>query len=144
MLDRTSWVVLFLGLPGGRYESDQIRIMKGLFLWSQEGPESSRHLFAFRPYDFGPFDTSIYQDLDSLVATGIVSIEEIAGSSRRLFRLTPSGVRQFDLLKTEALTGEIEQLQDIKLRVTSMGFADLLKHVYAKYPEFAVNSVANV
>ena len=46
--------------------------------------------FHFTPYDYGPFDSSVYSELDALSLKGDV---EIVRSARyRTYRLTPKGL----------------------------------------------------
>jgi uncharacterized protein len=144
MLNRRDWLLLYLDLPEGRFSSDQIRVMKAMFLWSQEGPEPARDIYDFKPYDYGPFDTSIYHDIDALEAEGLLRVEEVPGTRRRIYRLTSEGENQAAGLRRQVRSDEIQQLREVKDLVTSLGFAALLKHVYTKYPDFAVRSVANV
>ena len=144
MLDRKSWLLAFLVQPGGPFPVDQIRVMKGMFLWSQEGPDDVRDLYDFQPYAYGPFDTSIYRDLESLETDGLIRSESSAGTSRRIYSPTPRGDRLTQELINELPVAQLEQLAGIKLLVTSLGFAGLLKHVYDKYPLYAARSIANV
>jgi hypothetical protein len=73
-MDRRDWLLLFIGAPGGPYSTDQIRVMKGMFLVSKEGPDDLRDLYNFEPYDYGPFDTTIYHDLDTLELEGLIHV----------------------------------------------------------------------
>jgi len=52
VLDRQDWLLLFIGAPGGPYQTDQIRVMKGMFLVSKEGPGELRDLYHFEPYAY--------------------------------------------------------------------------------------------
>jgi uncharacterized protein len=142
MQKRQQWLTVFLASPGGQYYTDQIRIMKGMFLLSQEGPGELRKLYDFTPYHYGPFNTSVYHDLDALEADGLVRHDLVAGgSNRRRYAVTDKG-RQ----AVSAMVGlgrrELEAVQSVKRHVTSLSFLDLLKDVYQRYPDYAVNSVA--
>jgi DNA-binding PadR family transcriptional regulator len=144
MLDRKEWILAFLVQPGGPYPVDQIRVMKGMFLWSQEGPEEARRLFRFEPYDFGPFDTRIYQDLETLEKTGLISVDVVRGTRQRRYGLTTRGEQQAGAVLRSLSAETVEQLAKTKVLVTTLGFEALLQHVYAAYPAFAVRSVARL
>jgi len=144
MLSRQDWLLLFIGLPGGPYPTDQIRVMKGMFLFSQEGPPQVRRLYNFKPYDYGPFDTQIYHDLDLLEALGMVRSDVVSGTNRRIYRLTEKAQQHFGMLETAAPEAPLAALRGIKRRVTSLSFLDLLKHVYERYPDYAAKSVAQL
>jgi DNA-binding PadR family transcriptional regulator len=140
MLEREDWVLLFIGLPGGKFYTDQVRVMKAMFLFSKEGPASVRNLYDFSPYDYGPFDAMVYRDLDTLEARGLVRASLILGTNRRVFELSTQGQQRVEQLLKGAPKDAVEALRQIKALVTSLGFIQLLKHVYDKYPDYASRS----
>jgi len=142
-LDRRDWLLLFLGAPGGPYPTDQIRVMKAMFLVSKEGPDDLRDLYSFEPYDYGPFDTTIYHDLDALEEAQLISSETL-GTSRRIYRLTRKGVDRTAAIEGEAGGAALDFIRRTKRTVTSLSFLDLLRSVYEKYPDYAVRSKAQI
>lgn len=143
-MERTDWLLLFIGLPGDRYDTDQLRVMKGLFLLGQEGPQELRDLYNFTPYDFGPFDTGIYRDLSVLEAQNLIAVDEIPGTSKRLYRVTPDGQQRMNVLTAALPEATVRKIREVKGYVTSLSFINLLREVYAKYPAYAVKSVARL
>jgi DNA-binding PadR family transcriptional regulator len=141
VLDRQDWLLLFIGAPSGPYATDQIRVMKGMFLVSKEGPDELRGLYHFQPYDYGPFDTTIYHDLGALELRGLIRVEPSESTNRRIYRLTRKGQQRTEELTTSARGGSITALRQIKEKVTSLSFLALLNHVYKRYPAYAVKSV---
>jgi uncharacterized protein len=115
--------------------------MKGLFLLSKEGPAELRDLYAFEPYDYGPFDKHVYGDLDQLEREGLIDGEFVLGSRRRIFRLTPWGEDRCDEIRRTADPTTIKAIDEVKELVSSMGFMALLRYVYERHPDFAVSSV---
>lgn len=142
MSRRQDYLILFLGFPEGPYPTDQIRVMKGLFLFSQEGPAEAHDLYEFVPYDFGPFDTGVYRDLDEIRDQGLLTIVESSSTSQCIYGLTPAGRTRYADLEERTSLHITDQLGEIKTLVTSLSFTNLLRHVYAKYPESAKNTVA--
>jgi hypothetical protein len=123
----------------GPYNLDPIRLMKGAFLVSQIGPEDWRDLFAFGPYHYGPFDSSVYRARDALIESD-------------LLRATPDG--RYDKYEvTEAGKARIAELEasmglpvpnwmrGVGQWVTGRSFSELLNQIYKRYPEFAKRSV---
>ena len=141
-LRRHEWLLLFLRSPGGPYRTDQIRVMKGMFLLSQEGPGELQNLYRFVPYHYGPFDTTVYQDLDQLENAGLIRSDLVAESRQRSYDLTERGRQFIDRRLSEFNRTGIEAVRNIKHRVTSLSFLDLLNYVYERYPDYAVKSVA--
>ena len=144
MMHRKDWLVLFLGLPGGSYPADQIRVMKGMFLWSKEGPREARQLYHFEPYNYGPFDTAVYRDLDALESEGLLRVESSFGDRQRRYSLTLAGDRRAAELTAKARPDSLAKLRGIKKEVTAAPFAELLRSIYDRYPDYAVKSVARL
>lgn len=141
MLSRDDCLLLFIGLPGGKFYTDQIRVMKGMFLLDKEGPQELQNLYEFEPYDYGPFDTQIYRDLDSLEAQGLIEIRHIAGTNRQVYGLTARGQERADKLMTDAPQSITAAIRAAKELVTSRSFTSLLQYVYSKYPAYAARTV---
>ncbi len=96
--------------------------------------------FSFKPYDYGPFDSAVYAELDSLDALyGYVQIER--AGSYRTYRLTgPGQARGRDALSRMA-PSTADYLGRLKDWVKSLGFRDLVSAIYRDYPDMRVNSI---
>lgn len=139
MPSRLEYVLLFIGLPAGTYHTDQLRVMKGMFLFDQEGPVPA--LYSFSSYDYGPFDTDVYSDLQRLEGSGLVAEELVPGTNRRVFSLTSQGRAAMLKISAETPAAALTSLKNIKLLVTSLSFRALLEAVYRKYPAYASRSL---
>jgi len=116
--------------------------MKGMFLLDQEGPQELRGLYRFQAYDYGPFDSNIYSDLDALSKAALISITGGGGTTRREYEVTTLGHERVALLSRGISPVALGEVERVKSTVTSLGFTDLLKKVYGDYPEYAIYSVA--
>lgn len=123
----------------GSYQLDSIRLMKGAFLASQRGDDSWRGLFDFRPYDYGPFDASVYRARDSLIARGY--LRSLTESRYDTYELTDAGRARVAELEHEEGTAATAWLRHMGEYVTSRSFGQLLREVYAAYPAYAERSV---
>ncbi len=142
MNPRQQWLLLLLGAPGGSHGVDQVRAMKGLFLLAMEPGHPAASLFTFEAYDYGPFDSSVYRDLDAFEAEGLVTVTRFPSTRRRVFDLTDRGrVRYRELTETMA-EADLETVARVKARVTSLSFTELLREIYTSFPEFRERSVA--
>jgi hypothetical protein len=128
------------GAEDGPYPFDAIRTMKSAFIVSQRGLPEWRQLFDFRPYDYGPFDSSVYRSRDSLVSRGLLEIEP---DQYDACRLTDAGRERVAELE-EQLGNGADWLKQIGHWASSRSFAQLLREVYAEYPDFAAKSVARI
>jgi uncharacterized protein YwgA len=83
--------------------------------------------FAFEPYDYGPYDRTVYSELEILARQGLVNIEAAYGVGQRtLGQLNPRAREYF---------------QRVSAWVRSLGFAELVGAIYQQYPDMKVNSV---
>lgn len=143
-LRRADLLLSFLDAPSALYEADQIRIMKGLFLLSRGGPGELQNLYAFEPYDYGPFDRTVYADLDGLMLAGLVQAEGSLSSNRRTYRLTDSGRARAAEVRGTMEPAVLDAVYETKELVTSMSFNELLRYVYRKHPDMATRSKHDV
>jgi len=141
MIQPKEWLLLFIGLPSDKFETDQLRVMKGIFLFTKEGPTTVRHIYKFTPYDYGPFAMPVYGDLDALEGEGFIRKSYVIGANQRVFSLTTRGEQWFRKLIAKAPKDALQSLREVKARVTSLNFADLLAYVYGKYPHYASRSL---
>jgi hypothetical protein len=124
----------------GRFDLDPIRLMKGGFLAWQQGPEEWKELFAFRAYDYGPFDSRLYRVRDDLIERGLLSV--IRKGRYDSYELTEAGRAQVAVLARHE-PAQADYLRRVGAWVTSLSFSDLLTEIYGAFPEFATNSVFN-
>ena len=97
--------------------------------------------FAFKPYDYGPFDQDVYHELDNLVQDGLVEISDPGQDGPRSYWLTDAGQELGDaaLSTLEPLTqNAIDRLANF---VRPLSFGDIVSAIYLEYPEMKVNSV---
>ena len=130
--------VMEAGGPEARF--DPVRMQKLLFLVEREIP----HLidgpyFNFEPYNYGPFDKAVYDELDKLTSQDQVSID---GRRRyRRYALTDTGHEKGDRVLNELPVQASSYMKDVARWILTVPFQQLLSAVYRQYPEMAVNSI---
>ena len=101
---------------------------------SVDGPH-----FDFRPYDYGPFDKTVYEVLEELAAEGYVDI--IPERTWVNYKLTVIGQE----LGEELLCGLQEKARQFVERISEfvrgLTFTQLVSAIYRGYPEMRANSV---
>ena len=141
MLTRQDWLLLALSKsPGGAMSP--VQIQKAMFLFGQGAGDSiGADFYSFQPYDYGPFDAAIYADLRRMRSLGRVRGEWNPDRRWKTWTITGSGRKAALVLENDADARLAEYLGRIVAWVRGRSFSDLLRGVYAAYPEFAVNSV---
>lgn len=97
--------------------------------------------FNFQPYDYGPFDQSVYRELEALAGSNHVLINDEPGRRLRTYSLTAEGQmigeEQLRLLDEKVST----YINELSQFVRRLSFAQLVSAVYKAFPEMKVNSV---
>jgi uncharacterized protein len=126
---------------GGGEKHTPVQVQKLIFLVEKNvGEELGGASFSFVPYDYGPFDASIYDVLRALEAEGLAKGEPTP-RGWKTYALTPEGQEQGRRL-LEGLPGRARKyIDEVSNFVRRLSFADLVSSVYKAYPEMKVHSV---
>ena len=140
-MKRDDW--LLVAIAASRVGLSPVQAQKSMFLLREEAGTKidKRKFYKFVPYDYGPFASNIYDDLDSLCRSDLVMRVPEAGRSWSRYRVTLDGLDRVIELKCEADADTVAFVEKVVTWVTSLTFRDLLRAIYTKYPDYSVNSV---
>lgn len=98
--------------------------------------------FSFEPYDYGPFDKAVYQELDVLSRHGLVSVYSVgSGSGSRRYGLTPAGL-EIGARNLAALPqGVASYIREVGAWVRRLTFAQLVGSIYQAFPHMRERSI---
>ena len=142
---RIDWLLFALSAAPDGWMSP-VQIQKAMFLFGQEaGQEAGEALgddyYVFKPYRYGPFDVAIYRDIEYLDSRGLVRIEHVDERAVRRFVITSEGHEE----ARNGMRGGNAELKNCLVSlvdwVKRQSFSDLLRNIYARYPQYAKNSV---
>lgn len=126
---------------GAKHEHTPVQVQKLLFLIDRNvGARIDGPVFNFAPYDYGPFDASVYEVLRELEGDGLVSSSESTRGWKR-HALTDKGVAEGERLAQGIDPVVIDYIKRASEFVRSLSFSDLVSAVYKAYPEMKANSV---
>jgi len=118
-----------------------VQLQKSLFLLGKaKVPGIPQDFYPFYAYNYGPFHPAVYSDADALAQEGLVMLAP-SGQGWSTYIITVAGKAKAEEVgkKLEKVTlGYIEQLVSW---VKSLSFNELLRAVYAAYPDFRANSI---
>ena len=124
--------------PGATF--DAVELQKLFFLIDREIP----HLigdpyFSYKPYNYGPFDKTVYDVLDGLLE----SSDAVADVSSRypLYSLIDSGAAKGARLLAGLRDSASRYLREASAWILATPFQPLLAAIYRQYPDMARNSV---
>jgi uncharacterized protein YwgA len=128
-----------LASPDEQYPLDRIRMQKAVFMLVQRGPQPWRELYDYRPYNWGPYSSALNGDLGRLANESLVVTRE--GNSRYpAYVASPEGENHAKELLQALSPEEKRFVSAIRHYVTTRSFPQLLREVYAAYPDFATKS----
>jgi uncharacterized protein YwgA len=113
-----------------------LQIMKSLFIYAQH--EKPENFYEFVPYLYGPCSFAVYSDLKLLENKGLIASHPTS-KGWSFFIITAEGEKH--LIKNPEINLKLEK---IKTFILSKSFISLLKYIYSKYPEYAINSIFNI
>lgn len=139
-MDREELILAAFAAGGKDVIFSPVQAQKLFFLIDRE----AKHLvdgphFNFRPYDYGPFDKSVYDAIDAMSMTGMTTVQ--SSGRYRSYGLTASGFARgsakLDSLPENAKTF----ITEVANWVRSLSFGQLVSSVYQAYPDMKVNSI---
>jgi uncharacterized protein len=126
--------------PGGRLTP--VQIQKALFLIDKRIPESvDGPLFKFRPYHYGPFDSSIYVALEDLQREGAIQIDYEPSFRRNTYRLEEAGHLRGKAYLESISPDAAAFISKVANFVSRVSFSELVSSIYRAYPEMKAKSV---
>lgn len=141
--EQQKWILRLLYAPQAEQRKTSIggrtRLVKGLFLVDRMFEEEFGKTtdFEFEAYKYGPFDKSVYHELDQLIASGLVEVRETGRYQADNIVLTKEGI-EVAREAFEVLTPEEQKLISwIKGKHIQQPVDQLLSFVYNQYPEMA-------
>lgn len=133
-------VVLAALAPANRSSHSPVQVQKLLFLIDRNIPgEVGGPHFDFQPYNYGPFDKAVYEELEALAQEGLVEI--CAGWKWNEYRLTEAGQKAGESALSGLGSRAREYVQKVSQFVRTVSFTQLVSAIYRAYPEMRANSV---
>lgn len=138
---RKDWTLLVISAAGTRGLSP-VQLQKCLFLIGKNLPtEVGEDFYQFIPYNYGPFDSAIYADADTLVNEKLVTIARVSGKTWAYYVITPEGNEAAARVAKEVSPKVSDYIPNVVHWVQRLSFVELLTAIYQRYPEYKANSV---
>lgn len=138
-MKRTDVLLLVLSAAHGK-SLTPVQLQKSLFLVGKKWPGITEDSFyEFEPHNYGPFCKIIYDDMELLEMADLVKIHKKSGRNWSEYSATEDGLVVASKLDVPA--DVVNYVRKLVSTVKKLSFADLVKAVYNKYPEFRLNSV---
>lgn len=136
-------VLLAVLAQGGSKPFRPVHVQKILFVLDRKRPElfDENAGYRFVKYDYGPFDSSIYHDLEALEHSGDVEIDRESGYRYRVYNATLQGAEKGRAFLSQMPAEDREFLKKTVDLLLPLSFGQLVKAIYRAYPDWKENSV---
>jgi hypothetical protein len=97
--------------------------------------------FDYQPYDYGVFDSQVYDVAKELGLRGLILIDSNPGTPVRRYSATAIGLKEGSKILSQLHPDYKDYMISLSQWVRSLSFSKLVATMYKLYPETAVNSV---
>jgi len=141
-LTAKDWTLLTIASAKGDALSP-VQLQKSLFLIGRNLSVSQRcgpRFYKFKPYDYGPFNSQIYLDAESLSSEGMIDVYSGVRAYRE-YAATRTGLARAKDLRSRLDPIARSYLDRVVAWTRGLSFGDLVRAIYSAYPEMRKNSV---
>jgi len=141
-MNRRDLVLATLASAEGR-PFTPVQIQKAIFLLTRNVPGliDQGPGFDFVPYDYGPFDQSVYIEADFLRYEGLAVVSPAENGRWSTYAASDIGTARGKGLLERLPTNISDYIRTIAEWTRARSFRDLVKSIYEAYPEMKANSI---
>jgi uncharacterized protein len=141
-MERSQVLLAILAAAQGR-PFTPAQIQKAAFLVTRNLPGlvTRGQNYNFVPYDYGPFDQSVYADAEMMVSRGALIIAPSPFGRWSQYSASDLGVNVGNTILDHMDAQSREYVISVVQWVRSLSFQQLVKAIYDRYPEMRENSV---
>lgn len=140
-MDRKDALLAIMGMAG-EHAFSPVQLQKAVFLVDRNIPElfNGNSRFNFKPYDYGPFDSTVYAEVKVLESSGLaLTSRSLSGYNQ--YGLTAAGLNASAAIANGLDISTRQYMEKLVKWVISLSFARLVKSIYEAYPDMKVNSI---
>jgi len=138
-MDRNDFVLAVFATSDGAIHTP-VQVQKLFFLIDKKTSEEvGGPYFDFSPYDYGPFDIEVYNEISRLSLKE--DMEIVTNQRFKKYKLTTQGQKKGEEILNSLDEITVEYIKKLSEFVRSLSFAELVSTIYKAYPEMKVNSV---
>jgi uncharacterized protein YwgA len=119
-----------------------VQMQKVLFLLDKQAHELlGTDFYRFEAYNYGPFASEIYSDLNELARDGRIILDKAPGKTWNKYVIAPLGKARVAEVIDRADGRVIDYLKTVVAWAKSLRFSELVGAIYKAYPPYAKNSI---
>lgn len=135
------WTLVAIAAANGEHLSP-VQLQKCLFLIGENCKGAlGRGFYQFIPYNYGPFNATIYSDAEKLEAEGLVTVIRRPGQRWVEYAATLRGIERARALEKGMPKEVVDYLHNLVAWARRQTFEQLLRAIYKHYPHYRRNRV---
>jgi len=140
-MSRKSWLLAALAVAEEQWVTP-VQLQKALFLLGKKRPsEVGTDFYVFAPYHYGPFCLDIYNDINDMIKIGLVETQRAVRGNWKEYRATAEGRKEAATIRAALPAEAVSYLARLISWAASLSFSDLVRKIYAAFPEYRENSI---
>jgi hypothetical protein len=139
-MTRSEILLAGLAAAGENANFTPVQVQKLFFLIDREAANllEGPH-FDFQPYDYGPFDSAVYNGIEDLARLDLARVQSTG--RYRVYALSQSGFQEGIRLLNTAPQHARDYIVNVAHWVRQLSFEQLVASIYNRYPEMKARSV---
>jgi|GEM_PF-3121608 len=97
--------------------------------------------FNFQPYNYGPFDSRVYEAIEQCQTTGFALIDQSPIASKKKYQLTETGQRRGQEVLATLPAATTARVVELSRWLRSLSFRELVTAVYKDFPHMRARSI---
>ena len=140
-MNRQDWLLLVLAST--EKALTPVQLQKSLFLLEKTLSDNliGEDYYQFEPYDYGPFDSSVYQDAEVLADEQLTAIVPSITGRWQEYSIRPEALDRVSEIKKDLPEDVQTYVRNLVNWTQSKSFSQLVRFIYEHYPEYKANSV---
>lgn len=131
------FILMCMSVEGKMIRFNAPQIQKMIFI-SQDKTQEEK-IFNFYPHDYGPFDHTIFEQLNAIKNDRLLDI--ISDDINIFYCVTEKGLKEGKKIFKQLPKNQQKYLKKLSKWIRSISFPELIGAVYKSYPEFGIKSV---
>ena len=134
----SNWIKILFTLNSFQPIRGRLRIIKELFLIAMEVSSELKDAIYFYPYNYGPYSSRAALKMNKFRKSGVITVK-YAGIDWE-YRLSESFHEEGLQLVKQLDPKTIKRVSEIKKRYHKYNSIEIIKDIYQRYPDYAIQS----
>jgi hypothetical protein len=140
---RADWAMLAIAAVRGKSISP-LQLQKGLFVFQRWSNDPLENYYSFGRFRQGPFDSTIYRDVEALAREDLVTIRKAKGRGRwKAFEATEAGLRYAMEVEIGLPSRTRSLLRQTVSWMQEQRLSEIFRTIHLYFPEYRPRSISH-